>query len=46
MFELLKFIFKKKKYWLLPAVIALFIVSGILVLTQMSAVAPMIYTIF
>ncbi len=44
--ELLKFIIKKKKYWLVPALVALLLVGTLLILTQSSAIAPMIYTIF
>ena len=44
--ELLKFIVKKKKFWLLPAIIAFLLVGTLIILTQSSAIAPMIYTIF
>ena len=36
----------RKKYWLLPIIIVLVIFGGLIVLTQGSAVAPFIYTIF
>lgn len=45
-FELFKFIIKKKKYWLIPALIAFLLVGSLIILTQSSAIAPMIYTIF
>ena len=45
-FELFKFIKKKKKYWLIPALIAFLLVGSLIILTQSSAIAPMIYTIF
>jgi hypothetical protein len=45
-FELLKFVIKKKKYWLIPALIAFLLVGTLIILTQSSAIAPMIYTIF
>tara|TARA_B100000029_G_scaffold70354_1_gene62483 strand:+ start:439 stop:588 length:150 start_codon:yes stop_codon:yes gene_type:complete len=41
--EFLKF---RKKYWLLPIIIVLVIFGGLIVLSQGSAVAPFIYTIF
>ena len=41
--EFLKF---RKKYWLYPIVIFLVIFGGLIVLTQGTAVAPFIYTIF
>ena len=45
-FELFKFIIKEKKYWLIPALIAFLLVGSLIILTQSSAIAPMIYTIF
>ena len=44
--EFIKFLFSRKKYWLLPIMIILFLFGGIIVLSQGSAVAPFIYTIF
>jgi hypothetical protein len=43
---MLTFLFKRKKYWLLPLVLVLFLVGGMLVLAQGSVVAPFIYTLF
>jgi len=36
----------RKKYWLLPIFIVMTIFGGLIVLTQGSAVAPFIYTLF
>ena len=36
----------RKKYWLLPVIITMAIFGGLIVLTQGSAVAPLIYTLF
>ena len=36
----------RKKYWLLPIVIMAMLLGGLIVLTEGSAVAPFIYTIF
>ena len=36
----------RKKYWLLPILFVLVIFGGLIILTQGSAVAPFIYTIF
>ena len=36
----------RKKYWLLPIIIVLTIFGGLIVLSQGSAVAPFIYTLF
>ncbi len=44
--EFFEFLKVRKKYWLLPIIIILFIFGGLIVLTQGSAVAPFIYTIF
>jgi len=44
--ELLAFIRVRKKYWLLPILIMMMLFGGLIVLTQGSAVAPFIYTIF
>ena len=44
--EFWKFIKVRKKNWLLPIIIVLVIFGGLIVLSQGSAVAPFIYTIF
>ena len=40
------FMRQRKKYWLLPVIIVMTVFGGLIVLTQGSAVAPFIYTIF
>tara|TARA_A100000164_G_C21194540_1_gene446585 strand:+ start:49 stop:198 length:150 start_codon:yes stop_codon:yes gene_type:complete len=44
--EFCKFLNVRKKYWLLPIIIILALFGGLIVLTQGSAIAPFIYTIF
>ena len=44
--EFLEFLKERKKYWLLPIFIVLAIFGILIVLSQGSAVAPFIYTIF
>tara|TARA_Y100000768_G_scaffold355449_1_gene309134 strand:+ start:463 stop:612 length:150 start_codon:yes stop_codon:yes gene_type:complete len=44
--EFWEFIIVRKKFWLLPIIIVLLLFGGLIVLTQGSAVAPFIYTIF
>ena len=44
--ELWRFMRVRKKYWLLPVVLMMALFGGLIVLTQGSAVAPFIYTIF
>jgi hypothetical protein len=36
----------RKKFWLLPILVVMVVFGGLVVLTQGSAVAPFIYTIF
>jgi len=36
----------RKKYWLLPILMVLVVFGGLIVLSQGSAIAPFIYTIF
>ncbi len=36
----------RKKYWLVPIFLVLIIFGGLIVMTQGSAVAPFIYTLF
>ena len=40
------FLIERKKYWLLPIIIILGLFGMLIVLSQGSAVAPFIYTIF
>ena len=44
--EFWEFLKVRKKYWLLPIIIVLIIFGGLIVLSQGTAVAPFIYTIF
>ncbi len=44
--ELWRFMRVRKKYWLLPIMFMMLVFGGLLVLTQGSAVAPFIYTLF
>ena len=50
MFELLKdlwaFLRERKKFWLLPIIVLSLLLGTLLVLTQGSAIAPFIYTLF
>ena len=50
MLELLKdlwaFMKERKKFWLAPIIIVLLLLGTLLVLTEGSAVAPFIYTLF
>jgi uncharacterized protein DUF5989 len=36
----------RKKYWLLPVMIVTVLFGGLLILTQGTAIAPFIYTLF
>jgi hypothetical protein len=44
--ELWQFLRERKKWWLLPIIIFLVLIGGLLILTQGSALAPFIYSIF
>ena len=44
--EFYSFLKIRKKYWLLPIILVLTFFGVLIVLTQGSAVAPFIYTIF
>jgi len=44
--EILAFMLARKKFWLWPVIVVLVLLGGLLVLSQGSAVAPFIYTIF
>ena len=44
--EIVGFMRARKKYWLAPILIAMLLLGGLIVLTQGSAVAPFIYTLF
>ena len=44
--EFYEFLKVRKKYWLLPIIIVLSLFGILIVLSQGSAVAPFIYTIF
>jgi hypothetical protein len=44
--ELWEFLKVRKKFWLLPIFVMMGLFGGLIVLSQGSAVAPFIYTIF
>jgi hypothetical protein len=44
--EFWEFLRIRKKYWLFPILLTLVLFGALIVLTQGSAVAPFIYTIF
>ena len=44
--EFFEFIKVRKKYWLVPILIVLVLFGALIALSQGSAVAPFIYTIF
>ena len=46
MLELWAFMKERKKFWLLPIIITFILLGSLIVLTQGSAVAPFIYTLF
>jgi hypothetical protein len=44
--ELWRFMRIRKKFWLFPIIIMMSIFGGLIILSQGSAVAPFIYTLF
>jgi len=44
--ELWRFMRVRKKYWLAPIIVVMFLLGGLLILAKGSAVAPFIYTLF
>ena len=46
LFEFWEFFKERKKWWLLPIVIFLVLLGALIVLTEGTAIAPFIYTIF
>lgn len=44
--ELWEFIRYRKRYWLLPIILFLFMLSLFIILAEGSALAPFIYTVF
>jgi len=44
--EFWAFLRQRKKYWLIPLILILVLLSLLIVLTQGSALAPFIYSIF
>jgi hypothetical protein len=44
--EFWAFIRERRKYWLLPILVMLGLFGGLIVLSQGSAIAPFIYTLF
>ena len=44
--ELLRFLWKRKLWWLIPMIVVLVLFAALLVFAQGSAIAPFIYTLF
>ena len=44
--ELWRFLRVRKKYWLLPILVMMVLLGALIVMTQGSAIAPFIYTLF
>lgn len=44
--EMFEFLLQKKKYWLIPIIIVLLLIGILIVLSEGSAIAPFIYTLF
>jgi len=44
--EFWEFLKVRKKYWLFPILLVLVLFGGLIILSQGSAIAPFIYTVF
>ena len=44
--EAWEFIKHKKRYWLIPIIVVLLLIGTLLFITEGSAIAPFIYTLF
>lgn len=44
--ELVEFLLVRKKFWLMPILLLMALFGGLIVLTEGSAIAPFIYTLF
>ena len=44
--EFWEFLKIRKRYWLLPIILMLFMLSALVVFTESSAIAPFIYALF
>jgi hypothetical protein len=44
--EFFRFVRTRKKYWLIPVLLTMALFGSIVILTEGSAVAPFIYTLF
>jgi hypothetical protein len=44
--EFWEFLIARKKYWLIPIMLLMVLLGGLVVMSQGSAVAPFIYTLF
>jgi hypothetical protein len=46
LYEFVRFIVARKKYWLVPVFLVLILVGGLVVFSKGSIIAPLIYTMF
>jgi len=44
--DILSFLKERKKWWLLPVIVVVFLIGAIIVFSSGSAIAPFIYTLF
>ena len=44
--DLWGFLKERKKFWLLPVILALLVIGGLIIMSSGTAIAPFIYTIF
>ena len=45
-YELIRFVIARRKYWLLPVLLVSLMIGSLLIASNGSVIAPLIYTIF
>jgi hypothetical protein len=44
--ELIKFLWTRKRWWLIPMIVLFLLISGLIILGSMTGIGPLIYTLF
>ena len=45
-FQIIKYVWKRKKFFLIPALFILVVIGSLFVVSEGSTIAPLIYTLF
>jgi hypothetical protein len=44
--EMFQFLLERKKYWMIPLIVILILIGVLIIISEGSAIAPFIYTLF